>query len=165
MSAMAPQITGISIICSTVCSGADQRKHQRSTSLTLVKRMHRWPMDSPHKGPVTRKMFPFDNVVCNEWNQHPLTKMTLYNLDKNSSDVLGISTAVSEMFWNLYYHLNCHFIMVWIVELLLRFWNRYLVRADSAPIHYRNQCWSVVNWTIGKKLQWNFNRNSNIFIQ
>ena len=34
-----------------------------------------------------------------------------------------------------------------------------------APSHYLNQCWNVVNWTLGNKLQWNFNRNSNIFIQ
>ena len=39
--------------------GADQRKHQSSTSLAFV----RWPMNSPHKGPVTRKMFPFDDVI------------------------------------------------------------------------------------------------------
>ena len=31
--------------------------------------------------------------------------------------------------------------------------------------HYLNQCWNIVNWTIGNKLQWNFNRNENIFIQ
>ena len=36
MSAMASQITGVSIVCSTVCSGADQRKHQSSASLALV---------------------------------------------------------------------------------------------------------------------------------
>ena len=35
----------------------------------------------------------------------------------------------------------------------------------SAPSHYLNQCWNIVNWTLGNKLQWNFNRNSNIFIQ
>ena len=29
----------------------------------------------------------------------------------------------------------------------------------------RNQCWNIVNWTLGNKLQWNFNRNSNILIQ
>ena len=32
MSAMALQITGVSSACSTVCSGADQRKHQSSAS-------------------------------------------------------------------------------------------------------------------------------------
>ena len=34
-----------------------------------------------------------------------------------------------------------------------------------APSHYLNQCWNIVNWTIGNKLQWNINQNSNIFIQ
>ena len=28
-----------------------------------------------------------------------------------------------------------------------------------------NQCWYIVNWTRRNKLQWNFNRNSKIFIQ
>ena len=37
--------------------------------------------------------------------------------------------------------------------------------AWSAPSHYLNQCWNIVNWTLRNKLQWNFNRNSNIFIQ
>ena len=62
MGAMASQIIGVSIVCSTVCSGADQRKHQSSASLAFVRGIHRWPVDSPHKGPVTRKMFPFDDV-------------------------------------------------------------------------------------------------------
>ena len=62
MSAMASQITGVSIVYSTFCSGTDQRKHQSSASLAFMKGIHRWPVYSPHKGPVTRKMFPFDNV-------------------------------------------------------------------------------------------------------
>ena len=65
MSAMACQITGVSVVCSTVCSGADQRKHQSSASLAFVGGIHRWPVDSPHEGPVTRKMFPFDDVIMN----------------------------------------------------------------------------------------------------
>ena len=52
-----------SIVCSAVCSGADRRKHQRSASLAFVRGIHRWPVNSPHKGPVTRKMFPFDDVI------------------------------------------------------------------------------------------------------
>ena len=50
-------------LCSTVCSGAYQGKCQRSALLAFVRGIHRWPVDSPHKGPVTRKMFPFDNVI------------------------------------------------------------------------------------------------------
>ena len=42
----------------------DQRKHQHSASLACVGGIHRWPVDSSPKGLVTRKMFPFDDVVC-----------------------------------------------------------------------------------------------------
>ena len=34
-----------------------------------------------------------------------------------------------------------------------------------APSHYLNQCWNIANWTIRNTLQWNFSRNSSIFIQ
>ena len=63
MSAMASQITSLTIVYSTVYSGADQRKHQSSASLSFMRGIHRWPVNSPHKGPVTRKMFPFDDVI------------------------------------------------------------------------------------------------------
>ena len=63
MGTMASQITSLTIIHSTVYSGTDQRKHQSSAWLALVRRTYRWPVNSPHKGPVTRKMFPFDNVI------------------------------------------------------------------------------------------------------
>ena len=63
MSAMASQITGVSIVYSTVCSGADQRKQQSSASLDTVRGIPRWPVNSPHKGSVTLKMFPFDDII------------------------------------------------------------------------------------------------------
>ena len=63
MSAVSSQITGVSIVYSTVCSGVDQRKHQSSASLVFVRRLHRWPVESPHKEPVTRKMLPFDDIT------------------------------------------------------------------------------------------------------
>ena len=46
-----------------VYSGADQRKLQSSASLVFVRGIHRGPVNSPHKGPVTRKVFPFDDVI------------------------------------------------------------------------------------------------------
>ena len=63
MTAMASQITSPTIVFSTVYSGADLRKHQSSVSLPFVRGIHRSPVNSPHKGPVTRKMFPFDDVI------------------------------------------------------------------------------------------------------
>ena len=29
----------------------------------VVRRIHRWTVNSPHKGPITRKMFSFDDVI------------------------------------------------------------------------------------------------------
>ena len=60
---MASLITGLTIVCPAVYSGTDQRKHQSSASLAFVRGIHRGPVHSPHKWPVTRKMFPFDDVI------------------------------------------------------------------------------------------------------
>ena len=70
MGAIASQITSLTIVYSIVYSDADQRKHQSSASLAFVLGIHRGPVNSPqspvnspHKWPVTRKMFPFDDVI------------------------------------------------------------------------------------------------------
>ena len=60
---MASQITSLTIVHLTVYSGADQRQHQSSTLLVFVMGIHRWPVNSPHKGLLTQKMFPFDAVI------------------------------------------------------------------------------------------------------
>ena len=57
MRAMASQITMLTIVYSNVYAGTDQRKHQSSASLAFVRGIRRWPENSRHKGPVTRKMF------------------------------------------------------------------------------------------------------------
>ena len=44
---------------------------------------------------------------------------------------------------------------------LVRWW----LVAWSTPSHYLSQCWNIANWPTRNKLQWNFNRNSYIFIQ
>ena len=63
MGTIASQITSLTIVYSTVYSDADQRKHQSSASLAFVWGIHRGPVNSPHKWPVTRKLFPFDDVI------------------------------------------------------------------------------------------------------
>ena len=65
MSVMASQITSLKFVYSSIYSGANQRKHQSFASLAFVRGIHRRPVNSPHKGPVTRKMFPFDDVIMN----------------------------------------------------------------------------------------------------
>ena len=48
---------------SNVCAGIDQIRDQSSASLAFVWRNHRPPVDSPHNGPVLRKIFPFGDVT------------------------------------------------------------------------------------------------------
>ena len=79
MSTMASQITSITIVYSTVYSGADQtKKHQSLASLAFVWGIHRWPMNSPRKRPVMRKMFPFDDVIMRTHLGHYSPCGTLY---------------------------------------------------------------------------------------
>ena len=66
MSTMASQVIGVSIVCFTFCSRAD-KKHQSSASLAFVRGIHCWLVDSPYKGPVMRKEFPFDDVIMIEF--------------------------------------------------------------------------------------------------
>ena len=98
MSTMALKITGVSIFFSTVCWGADQRKHQSSALLA------RWLADSPHKRPVTRKMFPFDDVIMRQNNpnetKHDKTARTLYELRRiwSTSIVCSMSCPIIQCF-------------------------------------------------------------------
>ena len=57
MGTMASQITSLTMVYSTMYSGADQREHQSSASLAFVRGIHRWPVNSPHKWPVPRKIW------------------------------------------------------------------------------------------------------------
>ena len=63
MGAIASQVTSLTIVYSAVYSDADQRKYQSSASLAFVRGIHRGSVNPTHKWPVTRKMFPFDDVI------------------------------------------------------------------------------------------------------
>ena len=63
MGVMASQITSLTIVYSIVYSGPDQRKYQSSASLAFVRGIHRGPVNSSCNWPVTRNMFPFDDVI------------------------------------------------------------------------------------------------------
>ena len=69
MGAMVSQITSLTMVYSTVYSHTDQRKHQSSASLAFA-------VNSPYKWPVTRKMFPFDDVIMSNLNITMLCAMT-----------------------------------------------------------------------------------------
>ena len=81
MGAMASQITGLTMVYSAFYSGEDQRKHQSSASLAFVRGIHRSSVNSPYKWPVTRKIFPFDDVImARESKNSPLFIYRIYQL-------------------------------------------------------------------------------------
>ena len=44
------------------------KKHQSPHYWPFMRGGHRWPVNSPHKGSVTRKKLPFDDVIMNTWH-------------------------------------------------------------------------------------------------
>ena len=83
-----------------VYSGADQRKHQCSASLAFVRGIHRWPVNSLHKGPVTRKMFPFDDVIMQRtlFSRSKLTNSSIWPRVMRSTIFL-LSLINSTIIW------------------------------------------------------------------
>ena len=91
MSAIASQITSLTIVYSIVYSDEDQRKHQSSASLAFVRGIHRGPVNSPYKWPVTRKMFPFDDVI-----------MLVSTVTVNALVPNGTGTTLIKLFWQIW---------------------------------------------------------------
>ena len=89
MNAMASQITSLTIVYSTVYSGADQRKHEGSASLAFVRGIHRSPVNSPHKWPVARKMLLFDDVILETETTIHIVVSARTNTDKKSGSLIS----------------------------------------------------------------------------
>ena len=86
MSTMASQITSLAIVYSAVYSGTCQRKHQSSAPLAFMRGIHRWPVNSPHKRPVTRKIFPFDDVKWKFQLSHLLSLTAKFEIDETNTN-------------------------------------------------------------------------------
>ena len=104
MCAITSQITSLTIVYSTVYSDADQRKHQSSASLAFVWGIDRGPVNSPHKWPVTRKMFPFDDVImplqsahcpAATWASFYLTRRHWYGTDTTIPELCAAFAVVT----------------------------------------------------------------------
>ena len=135
MSLCASQITSLTIVYSTVYSDADQRKHQSAASLAFVRGIHRGPVNSPHKGPVTRKMFPFDDVIMvtlkSAWT-------TFHESSKSSYCVNLVVTGGNwgcrhdnhrcHQWWQSWHHNNS-----WLSVVK---WNQVDFYFLSIPVHY-----------------------------
>ena len=81
----ASQITSITIVYSTVYSRRRSKKASKlRASLAFVWGIHWSPVNSPHKGQVTRKMFPFDDVIMSFVNNYCwLSKLKYYHIKKS----------------------------------------------------------------------------------
>ena len=146
MNAMTSQITGVSIVCLTVGSGADQRKHQNSASLAFMRGIHRWPVDSPHERPVTWKMFPFDEDSM--WLENEAAIYSRYFRWVLVCDVLCVGfTFKHPLNKCLYIHiLSSTFLTleayIYVISCWLSYW--VLTKCSSDGIHYNND----VYWTL-----------------
>ena len=63
MSALASQITSLTIVYSTVYAGTFGKKTSKLRATGLYEGNSPVTGDFPAQKPVTRKMFPFDNVI------------------------------------------------------------------------------------------------------
>ena len=98
MNTMASQITGVLIVYSTICSGSDQREHRSCASLAFVKRIHRGPVSSPHKGPVMQKIIPFDDIVMIQPDSRPVCQQWL--------GAEALKWSCPSQWWLLFPHLH-----------------------------------------------------------
>ena len=140
MGSITSQITSLTSVYSTVYSGEDQRKHKSSASLAFVWGIHRGPVNSPHKWPVTRKMFPFDDVIMS-YIQGPLWQGCLLCTDP--SFVCGIGQSETT--------LQCKFVSHWLSPYLE--WSLilfYLYTSRLFQWHWGN----IINVAVPAKLPW-----------
>ena len=122
MIAMASQFSSLTIVYSTVYSGTDQRKHQSSASLAFVRGIHRWPVNSPHKWPVARKMLPFDDVImptiCLESVSESSLLIRLLHIESEDISIVVMSLILTT---------TCIFFQAVMNNILVALYLRYIV--------------------------------------
>ena len=135
--------------CSTVCSGIRQRQHQSSVLLAFVSGIHRWPADSPHKGPVTGEIFPWHGV---SWEEKIPAVMfqRLYDTSHHICSSLSIHKYIFDL-RNVWSYLTIsrlqkHYRSFWImyvcwyfVAVLIAFWNTSEIHFIHAIYQWHNK--------------------------
>ena len=133
MSAMTSQITGVSSVCSTICSSAYQRKHRISASLAFVRGNS--PVTDGFPSLVTPKIFPFDDVIM---GSHRWTIMS--------------NCGVVAYYILVYVELKARIRKYWVNS----FWPSDIIwrhRSLSALIHLMSWGWLIVNCNLLKEKQ------------
>ena len=146
MTTMASQITSLTVVYSIVYSCADKRKHQSSASLAFVRGIHRGPVNSPHKWPVTRKMFPFDDVIMGfELRHFEIPTKALTCRASLRQQALTWSLKVKRFFMmtprpmTIFFGCECDDLIQFQFNIISRVWRHYnemaFVRVHF-PFHY-----------------------------
>ena len=94
MSTMASQITSLTIVYSTVYLGAEQKIYQSSVSLDFVRGIHREPVNSPHKWPVTRKIF---HLMTSSWVQSVSNERYNCRFHSTANTLINIAMTYSPL--------------------------------------------------------------------
>ena len=123
---MASRITSLTIIYFTIYSGADQRKHQNSALLAFLRGIHRWPMNSPHKCPETRNMFPFDDVTM-----EVAMKVTFINFLKLGEQCMYIRCHLLATWWHCCYSSSTKLQFQPPVKIVIQRTNMHLSRIQT----------------------------------
>ena len=126
MGTMASQITSLTIVYNNRLERRRSKKTSKLRVTGLCEGIHRWPVNSPHKGPVTRKMFPFDdvimittaplisrNIIFKLWQLPKRPWRECYQYDVISVSVSRITTGMPDK--SKYYCCHCpiHIIVTW----------------------------------------------------
>ena len=133
MGAMASQITSLTFVVSTVYS--DQRKHQSSASLAFVQGIHRWPVNSPRKWPVTRKIGSISD------NHYIQSTSCDYYLEDSFNDKFGKASNLDDSL--SFFHQN--------IKSLPKHQNELEIYLDSLNCNFfpHWSYWNLVRWIQG----------------
>ena len=154
MGTVASQITSLTIVYSTLCS--DQRKYQSTASLAFVTGIHRWPVNSPHEGPVTQ-LFPFDGVIM-QTGELMKDRMALTKIRDNvHANTLAIIIQLQH-FWIYLISLNSFTNQN---KLSPKWWNHTWLRRAVLQCSYKNVSsqWPVAPF-YKHEVRWNRLRES-----
>ena len=151
MTMLASQITSLTVVYSIFYSGVNQRKHKSSASLAFVREIHRGPVNFPHKWPVTRKMFPFDDVIM-------IFYINTGNLDRCLTGWCPAKRRVMRTACPYHYHIRwkcLHFIVVQCGLYLSKLHTFHISNTfkSNLSIISNNLCWqqfSYISWLISK---------------
>ena len=102
MTAMASQITSLTIVYSNFFHGQIKESIKAPASLAFVRGIHRWPMNSPHKGPVTRKIFQFDDVImCFSNHMGDVSRVSWWR-HQVSQSILASAPKMMKLWFHIY---------------------------------------------------------------